>query len=183
MKLMRIVFSLSLYLSYLSSSPPHTKKKRTENLDGGKTPKKTYLSTTNLVKTRSRLKKTGFECSWLTALSINGCDRMKFNTVSGRLDVSSTHVPGRGSGIFDFKTGNHAELDVACSLNLPVFVCQQKYRINTHIPKSISVEWGKINRCEGKMSHEKHFTPSRVPRNRKTKQKSVCAFFFIFAFA
>lgn len=78
-----------------------------------------YLSTTNLVKTKSRLKKTGFECSWLTALSINGCDLMKFNTVSGKLDVSSTHVPGRGSGIFDLRTGNHAEFDVACSLNLP----------------------------------------------------------------
>lgn len=46
---------------------------------------------------------------------------MKFNTVSGKLDVSSTHVPGLGSGIFDFKTGNHAEFDVACSLNLPIF--------------------------------------------------------------
>lgn len=44
---------------------------------------------------------------------------MKFKTVSGKLDVSSTHVPGRGSGIFDFRTGNHAEFEVACSLNLP----------------------------------------------------------------
>lgn len=80
-----------------------------------------YLSTTNLVKTRSRLKNTGFECSWLTALSISGWERMKFNTVSGKLDVSSTQVPGRGSGTLDFSTGNHAEFEVACSLNFPSF--------------------------------------------------------------
>lgn len=79
-----------------------------------------YLSTTNLVKTKSRLKNTGFECSWFTALSINGCVRMKFNTVSGKLEVSSTQVPGRGSGTLDFSTGNQAEFDVACSLNFPV---------------------------------------------------------------
>lgn len=52
---------------------------------------------------------------------------MKFNTVSGRLAVSSTHVPGRGSGILLFSTGSQAEFEVACSLNLPVrvviFVC------------------------------------------------------------
>lgn len=45
---------------------------------------------------------------------------MKFRTVSGRLEVSLTHTPGRGSGIFDGKTGNHAEFDDACSLNFPV---------------------------------------------------------------
>lgn len=46
---------------------------------------------------------------------------MKFNTVSGKLDVSSTHVPGRGSGTFDLSTGNQAELEVACSLNFPIY--------------------------------------------------------------
>lgn len=44
---------------------------------------------------------------------------MKFKTTSGKFDVSSTQVPGRGSGIFDFKTGSQAEFEVACSLNLP----------------------------------------------------------------
>lgn len=46
---------------------------------------------------------------------------MKFNTVSGKFEVSSTQIPGRGSGTFDFNTGNHAEFEVACSLNFPVF--------------------------------------------------------------
>jgi hypothetical protein len=45
---------------------------------------------------------------------------MKFKTVSGKLAVSSTQVPGRGSGTFEFNTGSQAELDDACSLNLPV---------------------------------------------------------------
>lgn len=45
---------------------------------------------------------------------------MKFNTVSGRLDVSSTQVPGLGSGILDLSTGSQAEFDVACSLNFPI---------------------------------------------------------------
>lgn len=44
---------------------------------------------------------------------------MKFSTVSGKACVSFIHVPGRGSGNFDLSTGNHAEFDVACSLNLP----------------------------------------------------------------
>lgn len=44
---------------------------------------------------------------------------MKFNTVSGKLEVSFTHVPGRGSGIFELSTGSQAELEVACSLNFP----------------------------------------------------------------
>ena len=52
-------------------------------------------------------------------MSTNGCDRMKLSTVSGKLAVSLTQVPGRGSGTFEFSTGNHAELDVACSLNFP----------------------------------------------------------------
>lgn len=42
---------------------------------------------------------------------------MKFRTESGRLAVSLTHVPGRGSGTFEFNTGSQAEFDVACSLN------------------------------------------------------------------
>lgn len=45
---------------------------------------------------------------------------MKFSTVSGKFDVSSTHVPGRGSGTFDFNTGSQAEFEVACSLNFPI---------------------------------------------------------------
>lgn len=45
---------------------------------------------------------------------------MKLRTVSGRLEVSLTHTPGRGSGIFDGSTGSQAEFDEACSLNLPV---------------------------------------------------------------
>lgn len=44
---------------------------------------------------------------------------MKLRTVSGRLEVSLTHTPGRGSGIFDGRTGSHAEFDEACSLNFP----------------------------------------------------------------
>jgi len=36
---------------------------------------------------------------------------MKFRTVSGRFDVSLTHVPGRGSGTREFSTGNQAEFD------------------------------------------------------------------------
>lgn len=44
---------------------------------------------------------------------------MKLSTVSGRLAVSLTQVPGLGSGTFEFNTGNQAELDVACSLNFP----------------------------------------------------------------
>lgn len=34
--------------------------------------------------------------------------------------MSSTQVPGRGSGTLDFRTGNQAELEVACSLNFPI---------------------------------------------------------------
>lgn len=45
---------------------------------------------------------------------------MKLRTVSGRLEVSLTHTPGRGSGIFDGKTGSQAEFDEACSLNFPL---------------------------------------------------------------
>lgn len=44
---------------------------------------------------------------------------MKFSTVSGRFDVSLTHVPGRGSGTRELSTGSHAEFDEDCSLNLP----------------------------------------------------------------
>jgi hypothetical protein len=44
---------------------------------------------------------------------------MKLSTMSGRLDVSLEQVPGRGSGTFEFRTGNQAELDDDCSLNLP----------------------------------------------------------------
>lgn len=79
----------------------------------------THLSTTSFVNTKSLLQNTGLLCSWLTALSINGCERIKLSTLSGRVDVSLTHVPGRGSGIFELSTGNQAEFDVACSLNLP----------------------------------------------------------------
>lgn len=45
---------------------------------------------------------------------------MKFNTESGSAAVSLIHVPGRGSGTLEFNTGNQAELEDACSLNLPV---------------------------------------------------------------
>lgn len=71
---------------------------------------------------------------------------MKLRTESGRLAVSLTHVPGRGSGTFEFKTGSQAEFDVAwkrlkmvnsqtkiiqaqiltCSLNFPVMI--EKYK-------------------------------------------------------
>lgn len=44
---------------------------------------------------------------------------MKFRTVSGRFEVSLTHVPGRGSGTREFSTGSQAELEEDCSLNLP----------------------------------------------------------------
>jgi hypothetical protein len=57
---------------------------------------------------------------------------MKLSTESGRLAVSLTHVPGRGSGTFEFKTGSHAELDVACSLNFPEKMSTQKnHKIST----------------------------------------------------
>lgn len=51
---------------------------------------------------------------------------MKLSTKSGRAVVSSTHVPGRGSGTLEFKTGSQAELEVACSLNLPVMEEDEK---------------------------------------------------------
>ena len=40
---------------------------------------------------------------------------MKLSTLSGNASVLLTQVPGRGSGTFALKTGNHAELDVACA--------------------------------------------------------------------
>lgn len=116
--------------NYKSEIEQYKKTTTTRKWQTNQTECMTYLSTTNLVKTKSRLKKTGLECSWLTALSISGCDRMKFSTVSGKLDVSSTHVPGRGSGIFDFSTGNHAEFDVACSLNFPAHRRKRKTKTN-----------------------------------------------------
>lgn len=33
--------------------------------------------------------------------------------------VSLWHVPGRGSGTFEFSTGSQALFELACSLNLP----------------------------------------------------------------
>lgn len=45
---------------------------------------------------------------------------MKLRTTSGRLDVSLTHVPGRGSGTFELSTESQAEVDDACSLNFPI---------------------------------------------------------------
>lgn len=45
---------------------------------------------------------------------------MKFKTVSGKVSVSFTQVPGRGSGTLLLRTGNHAELEDACSLNFPL---------------------------------------------------------------
>lgn len=57
---------------------------------------------------------------------------MKFKTESGKLAVSLTHVPGRGSGTFEFKTGSHAEFDDACSLNFPAKKRTQKnHKIST----------------------------------------------------
>lgn len=44
---------------------------------------------------------------------------IKLSTVSGREDVSFTQVPGLGSGTLLVMTGSQAELEVACSLNLP----------------------------------------------------------------
>lgn len=44
---------------------------------------------------------------------------MKFNTESGNVAVSLWHVPGRGSGTFEFSTGSQALFELACSLNLP----------------------------------------------------------------
>lgn len=44
---------------------------------------------------------------------------MKLRTVSGNEAVSLTQVPGLGSGTLLLITGNQAELDEACSLNLP----------------------------------------------------------------
>jgi hypothetical protein len=41
------------------------------------------------------------------------------SNVPGRVCVSLTHCPGRGSGTLDDNTGSQAELDEACSLNLP----------------------------------------------------------------
>ena len=58
---------------------------------------------------------------------------MKFKTVSGKLAVSFTQVPGRGSGTFEFKTGNHAEFDEACSLNFPAKNKLKRNFVNTKI--------------------------------------------------
>ena len=38
----------------------------------------------------------------------------------GRVCVSLTHCPGLGSGTLDESTGSQAELEDACSLNLPM---------------------------------------------------------------
>ena len=64
---------------------------------------------------------------------------MKFKTVSGKLDVSLTQVPGRGSGTREFKTGNHAELELDCSLNLPVEK-ETKRRTQTKCNKDVAKE-------------------------------------------
>jgi len=44
---------------------------------------------------------------------------MKFRTVSGRVSVSLTQVPGLGSGTLLLMTGSQADEEVACSLNFP----------------------------------------------------------------
>lgn len=45
---------------------------------------------------------------------------MKCNTVSGKVSVSFTQVPGLGSGTLLDKTGSQADEEVACSLNFPL---------------------------------------------------------------
>merc|ERR1719210_11863 len=44
---------------------------------------------------------------------------MKFSTLSGSSLVSSEHDPGLGSGTSLLGTGNHMDVEEACSLNLP----------------------------------------------------------------
>ncbi len=62
---------------------------------------------------------------------------MKLSTVSGRLDVSSTQVPGLGSGIFELSTGSHAEFEVACSLNFPATIIYFLFKLRTERRKNL----------------------------------------------
>lgn len=48
-----------------------------------------------------------------------GRHKRKEKNAPGNVSVSLTHSPGLGSGTLLLKTGNHAELLVACSLNRP----------------------------------------------------------------
>lgn len=73
----------------------------------------------------------------MTAESIKGCDLMKLRTVSGKVSVSSTQVPGLGSGTRLDKTGSHAEEDVACSLNFPLNEAWMSLRENEQIADPI----------------------------------------------
>lgn len=109
---------------------------------------------------------------------------MKFNTVSGKLDVSSTHVPGRGSGIFDLSTGNHAEFDVACSLNLPVCTPNYKHTIYANENRIDANgkkwrEWAKVRR---KYTHTQQQQQTHTTKCKCKKCASafcVCIFLLI----
>lgn len=63
---------------------------------------------------------------------------MKLRTVSGKVSVSLTQVPGLGSGTLLVKTGNHAEEDDACSLNLPLKAAWMSDMENEQMAEPIS---------------------------------------------
>lgn len=46
--------------------------------------------------------------------------------------MSLTHSPGLGSGTLELRTGSHAELDVACSLNFPRKASWISSKVKTH---------------------------------------------------
>jgi hypothetical protein len=62
---------------------------------------------------------------------------MKLRTVSGRVSVSLTQVPGRGSGTRLDRTGSQADDDEACSLNLPLKADWMSVRVNEQIAEPI----------------------------------------------
>lgn len=62
---------------------------------------------------------------------------MKLSTVSGKVSVSLTQVPGLGSGTRLDKTGNQADDDVACSLNFPLKAAWMSLRVNEQMADPI----------------------------------------------
>ena len=59
----------------------------------------------------------------------------------GRVWVSLTHCPGLGSGTLDERTGNQAELDDACSLNLPKKAVWTSAVVKTQMAEPVSPFW------------------------------------------
>ena len=52
-----------------------------------------------------------------------------------------THCPGLGSGTLDERTGNQAELDDACSLNLPKKAVWTSAVVKTQMAEPVSPFW------------------------------------------